>query len=222
MAGGKQYIYCPFNRQDDRNTKLTIAKYKNKPNCKVITTNVNWANLSYLMSSRGVAMKPLKAVEKDATLVVMAHGDYAANAISVKGFGTEKGGAERRYSMTADTLAKILSMDGLPTTHYKIRLLTCWAGGPNQDDLLVGTPAASCFARVLAIELGGPPHGYANIYVAGYKGIVNSVHPGNIRVGMLDEANEDVFDSDYSRNDKAKFIVWYDAGGNEVAKPTVP
>jgi hypothetical protein len=177
----RQYYLDPFPVQDDPGLANTRRKYDLKTNCTVIGTPA--------------PENALAGVEDDATLLIDGHGTTERTDVITADFGNLTLG--RPVVNLADLIA---TWWRLPTTHVKIRMLSCWGFG---------------FARNLAIELGG--RGYDNICVAGYTGTVKTLayDPATGR-GRNPVVTDD--DEYYCGKDR---VQWFDRNGNVVAKPDV-
>jgi hypothetical protein len=136
---GKQYYYSPFGESTihDRALQNALKKYVQKDNCTIIRTDYNAETQTPVWHKNGNDRKPLANIEDDSTLVIEGHGCWTSNLIGVKtkkwkpfSDNTDRGWVQ----ITANDLAKQLKFDGLPTTHQRIRLLSCYGGGLNPKD----------------------------------------------------------------------------------------
>jgi hypothetical protein len=177
----QQYYLDPFPVHSDLALGSTRKKYVAKTNCIVIPTPAGENSLAN--------------VEDYATLLIDGHGTTERPNVIEAMLGEVWLG--RDVVNLSDLLQNCWR---LPTTHVKIRMLSCWGFG---------------FARNLAIELGR--RGYNHIHVAGYT--------GKAKVGAYDSATgrgrnpvETPDDEHYCGKDR---VQWFDASGHVVNKPDV-
>jgi hypothetical protein len=223
VAMGKKYYYDPFGAitHHDGAFQLTQKKYEQKNNCTIIKTDYNVKTKSGVRHRSGQTKKPLENIEDDSTLVIMGHGDWQSNTIQVKTkskfFSNDRGW----FAITVGDLVTQLMYDGLPRTHRRIRLLTCWGGGLNKwDGVNDPNKAAVALAKVLAESLGFQR--YYDIAVGGYCGPVISVtqrnkvvveQGGGVENNIVAQTTRDNPDVD------ERLILWFDCAGFQVEKP---
>lgn len=216
MPASKLYYYCPFHKCKDGFIANGTANYSAKSNCTMLYTNVDYnskGNVRILKKGR----QPLSVVEDDATLIINAHGDDEKNVLSAKARGkynllhiiTQN---RKWKDITASDLADQLRRDGLPLTHCKIKLLSCWSGGPGINDTTRTAPAGGPMAQVLAKELGNRK--YNQIEVCGYRGVVVLLGDSNERPKVY--ATDDEIDGAvpvYAHENSKAHTVWYNSNG---------
>jgi hypothetical protein len=220
----KQYYYNPFGALEihDGGLRDTWQKYYLKDNCTCLSTDYNCKTRSGRWHFNGKRKKPLANIEDDSTLLINAHGDWTANVLEVqtksKYFSTDRGWV----TITADDLAYQLMFDGLPKTHKRIRLVSCYGGGLNPEDQISDrSQAAAPFAKVLATILG--VWRYSSIVVGGYCGAV-WVPPGGGHNEVFLHKTQGSQETEPARNHRddadvsKRMILWFDSSGKQVEK----
>lgn len=178
----RQYYLDPFPLHHDDALNTTRRKYQAKVNCTVIATPPG--------------ENALAGVEDYATLLIDGHSSTERSNV-IEAALTNDLQVGRDVVNLADLLQNWWR---LPTTHVKIRMLSCWGFG---------------FARHLAVELWS--RGYHDIRVAGYTGTVQvgafDAQTGRGRNPVRTDDEEYYYGKDR--------VQWFDGHGNVVDKPDV-
>lgn len=150
--------------------------------------------------------KPKKALAKvadDAVVVIIAHGSDKKMAV---GYVANK----KPHMISAQALAEMLELDGLPKGHKFVKLNSCYAAGGH------GVTLDETFAQQLAKDLGRI--GYNAILVGGYENKLRTPSDPNEKKQsaytdngqVLTEGSKDV------ATNAAGGRTWYDNAGKKI------
>lgn len=204
---GRKYFWDPFPTTTTISKTRTRSKYQQQQrNCTIVDCNVT-TDLTRRNPSVGGA---LRDIEDDSTVLIHADGDWRTNVIG-NTRKVEVGGVVEL--ITPAKLAAMLRLDGLPKTHIWVRLLSCYGGGLSPLDTHNDSKleASSCFARILAQNLGTT---HLMVRVGGYTGSTVTAL-GKTQVYLAPHAGKvtsaDLFQSD------GVWIDWYDFVGRKLS-----